>query len=187
MTARPVGRRLGTLAVVLGVGALGVGGAACSLDQALPPPDCQRGESGLIVAQSVPGGELVPCLDPLPTGWTVSAVTIDQDGTEVALDSDRAGTGAARLQYRASCDRGEAVSVPSDQDGADAFEHVEQVRPGFRADRLYLFAGGCVRWSFDFDADASAGLSIELQDRLTLVPRATLNASIRETFIDEEL
>lgn len=181
-TARSIGRRLAALALVLGGAAAG-----CSLEDALPPPDCEQGESGLIVAQSVPGAELIPCLGPLPTGWEASSVTIDQGGTEILFDSDRAGTGAARLEYRASCDRGEAVAVPSDQEGADTFEYVERLRPGFRADRLYVFPGGCVRWRFDFDAEASAVLSIELQDRLTLISRDALNASIRESFIDEEL
>ncbi|MDH3680639.1 MAG: hypothetical protein OEV40_11880 [Acidimicrobiia bacterium] len=172
------------LAVVVG---LGLVASACSLEQALPVPDCIEGGSGLIVAQSVSTAELVPCLGPLPDGWSVEAVTVDQDGSEVRLDSDRAGDSAARLLYRQTCDVGEAVSVPSDQEGAEAYEYVGRITPGFQADRLYLFEGGCVRWEFDFDTDASATLSIELQDSLTLLSRTALNESIRESFIDEEL
>ena len=172
------------LAVAVG---FGLAASACSLEQALPVPDCIDGGSGLFVAQSVPTAELVPCLGPLPDGWTVAGVTVDQDGSEVRLDSDRAGDDAARLHYRQTCDVGEAVSVPSDQEGAEAYEYVGRLTSGFRADRLYRFEGGCVRWEFDFDADASATLSIELQDRLTLLSRTTLNENIRETFIDEEL
>lgn len=171
-------------AVVVGIGLIA---AACSLEQALPVPDCIDGGSGLIVAQSVPTAELVPCLGPLPDGWTVHGVTVDQDGSEVRLDSDRAGGNAARLHYRPTCDIGEAVSVPSDQEGAEAYEYIGRITSGFQADRIYLFEGGCVRWEFDFDSDASATLSIELQDRLELLSRASLNENIRETFIDEEL
>ena len=166
---------------------LGLVAAACSVEHALPVPDCQRGESALIVAQSVPTADFVPCLDPLPTGWVADTTKIDQDGTVIRLSSDRAGAGAASLHYAETCEVGEAVSVPSDQEGAEAFEYVERIEHGFRADRHYVFAGGCVWWEFDFDADASATLSIELQDRLTLVTREFLNESIRENFIDEEL
>ena len=133
---------------------------SCSLEEALPHPDCVRGGSGLIVAQSVPGAELVPCLGPLPDGWSIATVEVDQDGSRVELDSDRAGDGADRLHYDQRCELGEAVSVPTDQSGASTYEYIERLQPGFRADRIYLFDGGCVRWVFDFDADASATLSI---------------------------
>jgi hypothetical protein len=161
--------------------------AACSLEDALPHPDCVAGGSGLIVAQSVPRAELVPCLGPIPDGWSIESVTVDQDGSTLWLDSDRAGDGAARLLYRPECPLDGAVAVPTDHSGALAFEQVERIRPGFRADRVYVFGGGCVRWEFDFDPGASATLSIELRNALTLMPRSVLNDSIRETFIDEEL
>ena len=50
-----------------------------------------------------------------------------------------------------------------------------------------MFPGGCVWWEFEFDADASATHSIEVQDRLTLVTRKSVNEGIRQTFIDEKL
>lgn len=161
--------------------------AACSVEEALPVPDCQRGESAFIVAQSVPTADLVPCLNPLPVGWEIDAVNIDQDGTAIRLDSDRAGLRAAGLHYVETCDLGEAVSVPSDQEGAETFEYIEQIEPGFRAERYYVFGGGCVWWDFEFESGASATLSIELQDRLVLTSRDDLNDNIRENFIDEEL
>lgn len=161
--------------------------SACSVDRSLAAPDCFTGESGLIVAQSVPGAEHVPCLESLPTGWDVDSVTIDQDGTVVRLDSDRAGTEAAVLHYTRNCDVRHAVSVPSDQDGADAFEYIEQLSPSFRGERYYTFEGGCVWWRFEFDEGTSAALSIELGNSLMFVSRSDLNQSIRENFIDEEL
>ncbi len=161
--------------------------SGCSVEAALPVPDCQRGQSGIIVAQSVPSAELVPCLDSLPNGWSVDTVAINHDGTEIRLDSDRAGAGAARLLYGPRCELGAAVPVPSDQDGAEAYEFVERIQLGFRAVRYYSFTGGCVWWVFDFDPGASATYSVELQDRLSLFSRQSLNDQIRQTFIDEQL
>lgn len=168
-------------------GLLGLLSAACSVEKTLPVPHCEQGESALIVAQSVPTADLIPCFNPLPVGWEVDAVTINQDGTVIRFDSDRAGVGAANLYYAETCDLGDAVTVPSEQDGAEAFEYIEQIGPGFRAERYYLFPGGCVWWEFEFDADASATHSIEVQDRLMLVTRKFLNENIRQTFIDEQL
>ena len=77
--------------------------------------------------------------------------------------------------------------MSTDQAGALTYEYIERIRPGFRADRTYLFDGGCVRFSFDFDDEASPTLSIELRNALTLIPRSVLNEDLRESFIDEEL
>ncbi|MDH3295602.1 MAG: hypothetical protein OER95_14885 [Acidimicrobiia bacterium] len=177
-------RRWRLLALILVLGPLAV---ACSMEETLPPPRCAGGGSELIVAQSVPTAELVPCLGILPDGWTVDRVRVDQDGSLVRLDSDRAGFGAARLLFRRQCDTADAVPVPTDQNEAVAYEAIGRIRPGFLGRRIYVFDGGCVVWEFDFDPDASATLAIDLQARLTLVPRSEINQSIRENFIDEEL
>ncbi len=161
--------------------------AGCSIEETLPLPRCADAGSGLIVAQSVPDAELVPCLGPLPAGWSVGRVHVDQSGTDIWLDSDRAGSGAAVLRYATACDLGDAVDVPSDQPGASRFELIERVTPGFRGERSYTFPGGCVWWRFDFDDGAPAGLSVQLDNTLTLIRRSDINEELRETFIDEEL
>lgn len=172
------------LALLVAVGALAT---SCSVELTLPPPRCLEGGSGLIVAQSVPDAELIPCFLRLPAGWEIDGVRVGDDGSRVRLDSDRAGDDAAVLHYTRSCDPGDAVSIPSDQAGAERFEHIERLTPGFRADRYYFFDGGCVRWRFDFDDGAPAGLSVELDRSLVLVSRDVVNEGVRETFIDEEL
>ncbi|MGI9594615.1 MAG: hypothetical protein ACR2QK_00565 [Acidimicrobiales bacterium] len=169
------------------VGLLGLLAVACSVEETMPISDCRSGGSAFIVAQSVSTAELIPCFDPLPDGWEVDTVQINQDGTVMKLDSDRAGLGSAQLHFTEICDPGEAVPVPSEQEGAEAFEFVEQLTPGFRAERYYLFPGGCVRWEFDFATGVSATHSVELQERLTLFTRQFLNASMAENFIAEEL
>ena len=183
MTVRPIVRPM-SVALVL---ALVLVVTACSIEETLPSPGCEEDGSSLIVAQSVPTGELVPCLHQLPEGWEISTINIDQDGTVIQLDSDRAGSGAADLRYEKSCDPGAAVSVPSDQNGVATFDYIDRIEPGFRAQRYYVFPGGCVWWSFDFDDDASTALSIELDNSMSLVSRDWINEQIRSTFIDEEL
>lgn len=170
-------------------GALLAGGASiagCSIEDAQPIPDCLEGDSTSIVAQSVPTAQLVPCFDPLPAGWDVENVRIDQEGTIIRFDSDRAGDDAAIFRYADTCELGQAVSAPSEHEGAERYEHIERIDPGFRAQRYYVFEGGCIWWQFDFDDEATAALSIELGDRLRIVTRDDFNDAIRD-FIDEPL
>ena len=166
---------------------LGSSVMACSIEDAQAAPDCIGGNNVDLGAQSVPTAQLVPCFDTLPAGWDVDNVRIDQDGTEVRFDSDRAGDDAAVFHYTASCDIGEAVSTLSEHDGADRFDHIEQVTPSFRAQRYYVFEGGCIWWEFDFDDDATAALSIELGERLRTGTRDDFNEIFRESFIDVPL
>lgn len=181
-TRRASTLRCGALAIVVGVTAIG-----CSISETLPPPDCERGGSIIIAAQSVPTGTLVPCIGSLPDGWNVASVWIDHDGTTIRLDSDRAGADAATLRYDEICDLTGAISVLTDQEGAERHDEIERLEPGFRAHRLYVFEGGCVWWEFDFDDGAPTSLSIELGNELRLVSRASIEADIRATFVDEKL
>lgn len=179
-TARPM--TLVGLFVVLGLPV-----TACSIEDAQSAPDCIEGDTTVLAAQSVPTAQLVPCFDTLPDGWEVDIVRIDQDGTEVRFDSDRAGDAAAVFHYTAACDVGEAVSTLSELAGTDRFDLIEQIAPSFRARRYYVFEGGCIWWEFDFDEDATAALSIELGERLSTITRQQLNEIFRENFIDEPL
>jgi len=161
--------------------------AGCSVEDTLPMPSCTEDGTASLGAQAVPTAQLVPCLEPLPDGWEVDKVRVDQDGMEVRLDSDRAGDNAAIFHYTETCDIGDAVSSPSEQRGAERYEYVEQIAPSFRAQRYYVFEGGCVWWEFDFHPDATAALAIDLGDRLHTIPRQELIDMVRESFIDVEL
>lgn len=177
----PVSTRLTVVALLL---ILGVG---CSVDESIPPPTCVGGGSHLIVAQSVPGANQVPCLEALPEGWSVTSVSVNQDRTIITFDSDRAGSNAAKLRLDPSCDVGGAVSSASEFDAAERFDLIEQLAPGFRASRFYRFDGGCVTWLFDFDEDASATEAVAVGDSLSLIPRQDLSDALRDSFVDEEL
>ena len=84
---------------------------ACSVDEAMPAPTCSGDTSALLAAQSVPTASEIPCLEPLPDGWLVASVSINQDRTVAKLDSDRAGTDAAVLRLEKECDVAEAVTL----------------------------------------------------------------------------
>jgi hypothetical protein len=179
---------LGRPASILAVGVVAmVAVAGCAVDEVMPAPNCTEGNSLLIAAQSVPEALLVPCLERLPDGWAVSSVAIDEDETIVRFDSDRAGDDAAVLRYGSSCDVSAAVSVASDLAMAERFDEIRRLEPGFRAERSYVFPGGCISWTFDFDRGASATQSVAIGDALSVVTRRELNENIRNDFLDAEL
>lgn len=178
---------------------------SCSVQQTLPPPTCFSGGTHLIVAQSVRSASQIPCLLDLPTGWTVDTVLVNEHHSVVTLDSDRAGEGAAVLRLEEACDVTDAVSAPSDlialeeadlgldidpdapPTRVERFDLIEQVQPSFRAKRFYVFPGGCVSWTFDFDEGASATESVSIGNALALFSRQNLQDMVREGFIDEEI
>ena len=159
----------------------------CSIENQQGEPRCEDGNTANLAIQSVPTASLVFCFDRLPDGWSVDNVLIDQDGTVIRFDSDRAGDDAAIFHYTETCDVGDAAYVVSEHEGAERYENIERVPPGFLAQRFYTFEGGCMWWEFDFDGDATSSLSIELGDRLVTLTRDEVNAQLREVFIDEDL
>ncbi len=161
--------------------------SGCSVVETVAPPSCSAGGSVFIIAQSVPTASQVPCLDFLPEGWTVATVDVNQDRSILTLDSDRAGSEAAVLRLDSSCDPSGAIPAPSEFPTVERFDHVKRLAPGFRAERFYVFDGGCVSWNFDFSTDASATEAVAVGDALRLVSREELDDQLRATFVEEEL
>jgi hypothetical protein len=169
----------------LAVMALGLIG--CGPREEFPAPDCDGGGAVLVEAQSVPAATLLPCLDRLPAGWTIAFVRIDQGGTTVRLDSDRAGAGAAELRLVPTCDLTGAVRVASDLPPAFRYDRIDQLVPRFRGARFYVFEGACTSWRFDFDEGVTATEAVAIGDTLEFVDRDVVDANVREHFVDEEL
>lgn len=153
----------------------------------MPAPTCSWGGSSIIVAQSVSSASQIPCLEFLPDGWTVAAVSVNQNRSVITLNSDRAGDEAATLRLDPTCDVSTAVSSASEYAAAERFDDIKQLAPGFRASRFYRFTGGCVTWDFDFHEDASATEAVALGDALRLIPRQELSDRLSETFVEEGL
>lgn len=180
-------RRTKRLMVAVSVGVVSLILGGCAAEDALPLPHCAASGSGLIVAQAVPTATQVPCLDPLPRGWSAASTSVDQDRAVITLDSDRAGDEAAVLRFESTCDTTNAVSAPSEFRDTERYDLIEQLEPNFRARRYYVFAGGCVTWVFSFDGDAPTSASIAVGDSLDLLSRDALNELLSEDFIDRDL
>lgn len=113
-------------------------------------PGCRNTETLVLMAQSVPSAEMVPCIENMPAGWSFETIDIRNGRSFFALDSDRAGDRAVRVTFVPTCDVAGATEIATDQPGARRFERVESVLRQYRGVRLYQFPGGCVSYRFEF-------------------------------------
>jgi hypothetical protein len=105
---------------------------------------CTDLEPQWLLAQSVPSASLVPCLHPLPVGWMVGTVTVNDGRSVIPLNHDRAGPGVLVLRLTATCDTRGATPVPSSQPQVRRYQRIDRQAPRLEATRFDVFPGGCV-------------------------------------------
>ncbi len=125
-------------------------------------------------AQSVPSASLVPCLRPIPAGWKLMNVTVNDGRSVLTFDSDRAGTGAMVVRLTAGCAAGRGTEVAPDHLGVRRYMLIEQQAPRFVATRYDVFVGGCVTTRFSIPAETRAQLTAEAATLLDFTTRQAL-------------
>lgn len=113
-------------------------------------PGCHTTDTLVLMAQSVPTAERVPCIANLPAGWKFEDIDVRRGTSSFSLDSDRAGDRAVVVRMLRSCDSGRATEIVSDEAGTRRLERVESVVGEYKGVRYYLFDGGCVTYRFNF-------------------------------------
>ncbi len=169
------------LVAVLSAVALGLVATSCGTAASHADPTCvPKGPDTLILmAQSVPSAEKLPCIASYPAGWHFASMDIHSGGSHFTLDSDRAGISAVRVSLQAHCDVTGATEIPSDEPGARRFERILSVVNNFKALRLYQFEGGCVMYRFDFDRQGRA-LVNEVSVAIGFISRSAVDELVRQ-------
>ena len=171
-----------SVSVVMALVALALATSACGgVYRALPY--CSRTDNAafVLLAQSVPTATQLPCIAELPAGWSYNGSDVSNGEARFWLDSDRAGFRAVEVSLRASCDTAGAVEEQPapDEAGTQVFVRPDSLTPAFRGERFLLFRGGCIAYAFRFTSGASSTLAIEAIEALSLLPRATIVAEVR--------
>ena len=91
-------------------------------------PSCGTGHAMILSAQAVPSAAMLPCINALPSGWTIAGADITSGKTSLWLNSDRAGPAAITVTLTAACDTSGAQQIPSDQPGTRRYEHPLSLR-----------------------------------------------------------
>ncbi len=119
-------------------------------------PGCHTTDTLVLMAQSVPSADRVPCIANLPAGWKFEDIDVRRGTSSFSLDSDRAGDRAVVVRMFASCRYGRATEIASDEAGTRRLERVESVVGEYKGTRYYLFDGGCVTYRFNFGQEGLA-------------------------------
>ena len=179
-------RRIGlaVLTLLLAVAVLGIGWGRLISDRDVEYAPiqaqtlrCASHEPLLLMAQSVPTAELVPCVEILPAGWTLGDVVVGNEGSRFTLTSDRGGVLVAELT--ASCDLAGAVELTSEQPGARRYLRIERDAAGVATTRAYTFPGGCVTQRLVAPEASGRQLAGESSSALGFTTRGALAASVR--------
>jgi hypothetical protein len=161
----------------------------CAGLQIGPPtgvPDCPSSadrvvDAIVLVAQSVPSAQLLPCLRELPLGWNFHRLDARSGRTEVLVRAaDRDGEHEVTVTLAAGCEVAGARESPSEQPGARRSDRVARVNAGYLAERYYMFEGGCITYRFDLGGRADAASVAAISAGLGFVSRRTVAAAVSE-------
>ena len=176
------GLRRGVTSVALTLTALGLAGCGPG-SRLVTEANCPVEESRffILIAQSVPSATLLPCIRSLPAGWTYGGSDVDDASARFWLDSDRAGYHAVEVSLTSSCRVADALDVTNStaEAGVRAYLREFFLDP-YRANRYFLFPGGCVTYRYRFGGEAEPVLSLEADEALTFGLRATVVEKVQE-------
>jgi tRNA A-37 threonylcarbamoyl transferase component Bud32 len=110
----------------------------------IPSLDCTDLEPLWLQAQAVPSASLVPCVRPLPVGWSLENVAVNHGRSVITLHHDRTGGQAMEARLTAGCDVGGVAEQPSGQPGVRRYQLDTRQGSVSQAVRFDVFSGGCV-------------------------------------------
>jgi hypothetical protein len=134
----------------------------------------------LLEAQAVPSATLVPCILPLPGGWSYGGAQVRSGLARFWLNSDRAGADAAEVRLTRTCDLAGATPLPPARGGAPVRRYqAPAARQPLATVRCYLFTGGCVAYRFTFTRQTAPMLFDQADHFLGFTPRSVYVNGIR--------
>jgi len=154
------------------------GGCATSHQQA----SCQGTHPILLLeAQAVPSATLIPCILPLPEGWSYGGAQVRSGVGQFWVNSDRAGAHAVEVRLTQGCDVAGATELPlrSPPAGLRGYQK-PAARPAHASVRYFIFAGGCVTERFSFTQHTAPTLVGQADQLLGFTPRSVYVRDVRD-------
>ena len=142
-------------------------------------PECGTSHTMILAAQAVPSAAFLPCIAPLPSGWTAADPEIASGQASFVLHSGQAGLQAVTITLTATCDIAGAQQIPSDQPGMRQFGRPPSLVPAYSAVRYYTFPGGCVTYRFVLAPGASPVVTTSVDSAVAFMPRSALVGYVR--------
>jgi len=132
-----------------------------------------RQSIALLEAQAVPSATLIPCIFPLPTGWSFGGSDVRSGFARFWLNSDRAGVHAVELTFTRSCDSSQGVGVPlrAAPAGLRRYDVPGNLLHGSSLS-YFVFPGGCATYRLSFDRRSAPGIFNQADRFLGFTPRS---------------
>ena len=127
-------------------------------------PLCDHSNTGrlILMAQSVPSAQLIPCIEELPDGWKLQHADVESGSSRLQFDGD-AGVDVDVYLLPSCIPTGELVSFR--RGGIESYQGIDETR---RVDE-YIFPGGCIRLEVALGEDAS-----RMADAISLLTKEEL-------------
>ena len=167
------------LVVAITIATTGCAGASDTM------PSCETTSRLALVAQSVPDASYVPCIAELPTGWSFDEAEVNDEGTTIWLESDRADRPII-VTLRPSCEVGDATPVAPSDEGTRTYQRVDSIDPRYAGAFIDLFPGGCIESRYDFERGPHIALITDLQQAIDVSSRRQLRQDL-ERELDVQL
>jgi hypothetical protein len=163
----------GQIAAAILAASVVVGGCAASHYQQVSCSGTSRQSIFLLEAQAVPSATLIPCILPLPGGWSYGGSQVRSGLARFWLHSDRAGTHAAELRLTRVCNLAGATEIPlrSPPAGLRGYEQPITRQPPATV-RYFVFPGGCVTERLAFTRQSAPVLYDQADQFLGFSPRS---------------
>jgi len=171
----------GRIVVAIVAASVVASGCAASHYQQVSCSGRSRQSIFLLEAQAVPSATLVPCILPLPGGWSYGGSQIRSGLARFWLDSDRAGTHTAEVRLTRACDVAGAteISLRSPPAGLRGYEEPTARRPPASV-RYFVFPGGCVTERLSFTRQSAPALFDQADQFLGFTPRSVYVQGVRD-------
>lgn len=160
------------------VSALGPVSACSVIRQGAPVPGCGSVERLALVAQSVPSAAYIPCLNPLPAGWSASGFTAVSGHAEFTLRSNLAPHQPVLVRLVARCDVSGTTATTPRGPGVSTYTHLRSISPLYAGTLSDVFSGGCIIYQFGFQRGPHIGLIEDFESSVALYPRQQLSVQL---------
>jgi hypothetical protein len=154
-------------------------GTACTIgvrDATAPTCSTRQSDVLVLVAQSVPTADRIPCITAYPAGWTLGNVDVGNDRSSFSLNAAD-GSHGVRVVLSKDCVVTDATEFPTDEPGTTRYDRVPS-SDGSRMLRSYTFPGGCATYEFRLPRRAAAMID-EASLALSFVTRSEIDARDR--------
>jgi hypothetical protein len=166
-------RLLGAVASFVVLAALVPLASGCSLISQ-PVPTCGSIQRLALVAQSVPTAAYIPCLNPLPPGWTASGFQASSGHSQFSLRSNLAPSQPVLVRLEPACDVAGATATTPRGPGVSTYTTLRTISPRYSGSLIDVFPGGCVSYQFNFQRGPHIALIENFESAVALYPRQEL-------------